>query len=145
MSISAETCLRGVLYTLQERIAPLVDDPFGQEAARLSALVVSIVANSIDDAAAIRVAENKAIRAIFRQARAIVTSPDLAERLREKVNSADLGLRISELDRENDSLRSLLIELHAHAETINGEHARVLCGAIWRALAEFERARAPKR
>ena len=145
MTLSAETCLRGVLYTLQERVGPHVDDGFATEAARLSALVLSITANSIDDAVAVRVLENSAMRELFRTACEIVSAPDLADRLRQQANSIDPGLRISDLDGENDRLRLLLIQLHAYSETLNDARGHALSKKIWRMLADFERARAPRR
>jgi hypothetical protein len=145
VTLSAETCLRGVLYTLRERVCPELEDGFAQEAARLAALVLSISANDVDGAVAVRAAENAVMRQIFGGAQTTVTSRDLSVRLEQAARSTDPGLRISELDRENDRLRLLLIELHAHCETLDTEAGRTACRNIWRALADFEQARAPRR
>jgi hypothetical protein len=43
-------------------------------------------------------------------------------------------VRISDLNRSNDRLRRLLIELHAHLEEIDTETARRIETAIWEEL-----------
>jgi hypothetical protein len=135
MSLSAETCIRGVRNTLQEQLAPMIDDPY----------VLSIVANGIDDAVAVRVDENRAIRALLSDGAALVAPGELAEQLRSHASFTDPSLRLSELDQENARLRRLLIDLHAHAEISEHQGARALCSRIWRLLSDFELARAPQR
>ena len=145
VSLGADTCIRGVLYTLQERLMPLIEDPYGREVARLSGLVLAISANSLDDAVALRVDENRTMRDIFRDALDVVADGALRERLRAGAGSSDPGLRLSQLDGENARLRGMLIDLHAHAENLDAEGGRALCRRIWRSLSDFEMARAPRR
>lgn len=144
MILTIETTLHGIARMLHERIGPAVQDPFAGEAARLAELLLKLNANWIDDAAAIRVAENTAIRCLLGEGATLVANPDLAERLTRSARSADPGLRISELDKENNRLRSDLLDLHAHVDALEGNAARLFGQRIWRSLAEFEMARAPR-
>jgi hypothetical protein len=64
----------------------------------------------------------------------VVDDTDLQKRLAAAANSSDASLLISQLEQSNDALRALLIELHAHVETLTGAQARALEDAIWREL-----------
>ena len=107
MNLTLETLLHGVAATLRDRIAPAIEDSFAIEASRLAAMLITISANAVDDAAAARVWENAALRALFADAQPAFGG-DLARRLGEAALSADPGLKISELDRENARLRTIL-------------------------------------
>ena len=145
MSLSPEMCLRGVLGTLQNRIIPSLTDSFAGEDARLAGLVMTIATNSIDDAAAIRIAENKAIRALFGDAAGLALDAGLAGKLQAAAKAEGSGYRLSELDADNAKLRGLLVELHQAVEEQTGAAARVIDSHIWRLLKQFEAARAPRR
>jgi len=86
-------------------------------------------------AAARLVEENDAMRALFADAAAKLREGTLADRLHEAAGSAERSLIVSELRQSNARLRSLLIELHAHVEALEGETAREVEAAIWRELA----------
>ena len=126
---------------LRERIAPAVEDKFAAETARLAEMLLTLNAGWVDDAAAIRVAENAQIRALFAEAAPVIADAVLAGHIAEAAGSRDPGLKISELDRESNRLRRLLAELHAHVDEIGAQN---FSQRIWRALAEFEAARAPR-
>ena len=145
MSLSPEICLRGVIATLQDRVTPALTDSYAGEASRLAGLVLTITANGLDDAAAVRFAENGALRALFGDARKTVGDPGLAARLEAAGAAEGSGLRLSELDRDNDGLRALLVELHAQVEGQSDDAARAIDSRIWRMLKDFEAARAPRR
>lgn len=144
MKLTGERVLEGVIAALAEQVAPQVDDAFAAEALRMAGSLVAIVGRAGDDAAAIRVAENAGMRALFARASDVVGEPGLAARLAEAAASTDPGLRIGELDGETGRLRALLIELHNWLETRDSPEARDLDGAIWRAMREWEMARAPR-
>ena len=145
MSLSPELCLRGVIDTLQNRLAPALSDSFAGEAARLAGVVLTITTNAIDDAVAIRLAENSAIRRLFDDTARTLADADLAAQLDAAASAEGSGFRISELDRDNDQLRGLLVALHVHVESQSGDAARAIDGRIWRMLRDFEVARAPRR
>ena len=144
MILTIETALRGVADMLRMRIAPAIDDKFAGETARLAELLLMLNAGWVDDAAAIRVAENARIRALFADAGAMIADAGLATRIANAAVLRDPGLKISELDAESNRLRTLLAKLHAHVDETDSTSARDFSGRIWRALADFETARAPR-
>lgn len=144
MNLTSQTALQGVAQALHERIAPAVKDGFVSETARLAGMLLTLNANWVDDAAAIRVAENASIRSLFGEAGVAVDDSRLGLVLAEAAGSSDPGLRISELDIENNRLRGLLLRFHAHADSRAEASATALSQRIWRLLEQFEAARAPR-
>jgi hypothetical protein len=145
MTLSPEMCLRGVLDALQNRITPALTDSYAAEGARLAGLVLAITTNGINDAAAIRIAENAAMRALFCDAAPVVADAALAKKLTAAGAAEGLGYTLSELDADNSQLRSLLVHLHEVVEGQDNEASRGICFRIWRMLTDFEAARAPRR
>lgn len=102
----------------------------GQQVLRGASLMPSF-AIEFDRAAARRVEENKALRALFELAAPQVDEPELKQALRQAAESQDSDLRITALQQGNDLLRALLIRLQGWAE--NGEPGRTqpVLDAIW--------------
>ena len=148
MSLSIEATLRGVADVLRDRVSPTLDDSYAIEATRLSTMMMTIMANAADDAAALRVAENAHWRALFLEATAptltILADPALAARLREAAASADPGLRISQLDAETDRLRRLAVALQVQLEARADPAAVAFNQRIWQHLRAIEKDRAPR-
>ncbi len=116
-------------------IAPNVAPSYRQSSVGVSAMLLGIVREEWDRAAARRVDENASLRALFREGAGVVTDTNLRRRLEAAGASSDASLLISELEKANDALRALLIELHASVEQQSGAAARALEDAIWRELA----------
>lgn len=144
MILTIETALQGIATMLRDRIAPTIDDKFAGETARLAQLLLTLNAGWVDDAAAVRVAENRQIRALFADAVPVITDVELAMRIADAAASSDPGLRIGELDHENNRLRILLGELHVSVDDAEAASAREISQRIWRALKAFEIERAPR-
>lgn len=146
MTLAIETAVRGVAEVLRDRVAPTLDDSYATEAVRLSAMMLTIMANATDAAVALRVAENAQLRALFSDAAGLIADAALAAQLTEAAGSTDPGLRISELDRETDRLRRLLVETQVQLEAQAGDAtALALDQRIWRMLRDIEQSRAPRR
>lgn len=143
MKLTMETTLHGIVSALNDQILPAVEAPFAKEVTRLAAMLTTVMANGVDDAAAARIWENGALRTLFSQAGALATG-SLAERLAEASRSVDPGYRISELDAENGRLRNLLVELHALVEVREDAEARALDRQIWQLLGDIHERRAPR-
>ncbi len=124
MRLTIDAALHRIGDLLREDVAPDLRTPFLGQSVRLAGSVLAICANWVDDAAAIRVAENATIRA------ALGLPP-----------APDPGLRISQLDAENHRLRLLLVEAQAAAEEA-GDAARV--ATFWTLLEEIELSRAQR-
>ena len=115
-------------------IAPNVSPAYRKSSVGVSALLLGMVREEFDRAAARRVEENDALRALFRDASPAITDTDLRRRLDEAAAGRDASLRVSELERTNDALRALLMQLHAWVETQPGAGARGIDERIWREL-----------
>ena len=140
MRLTHETVLEGVAAALRDQIAPNLTDAFASDAARMAQSLIRIVGLAGDDAAAIRVEENARMRALLGQGGELLGDADLTT----AAGSSDPSLRISELDAETGRLRLLLVDLHRRIELQDTPAARALDQAIWRALRDFEKARAPR-
>jgi hypothetical protein len=120
---------------LMQDIAPNVGPSYRQASTIAAGVMLISVCEELDRIAERRVVENAALRGIFGDAAPAVTDAALRARLDEAARSAEAGYRISQLDAENDRLRALLIELHAHVESTPGDAARRIEARIWRELA----------
>ena len=116
------------------QIGPEIRSGYAQSSALVAGMVLQAASEEWDRAAARRVEENDALRALFRDARSTGENAALAERLDEAAAGADTDLHLSALDRSNDALRALLIELHAHVEELAGDAARDVESRIWSEL-----------
>ena len=140
MRLTGAEVLEGVAEALREQVSPNLSDTFAIEVVRLAQTLTMIVGRAGDDAVVIRVEENARIRALLGEGGALLGD----RRFAEASETRDPGLRISELDAETGRLRGLLVDLHTRLEGEEGAAARALDQAIWRALRDFEMARAPR-
>jgi len=117
-------------------IAPTVQPAYRQQSVGLTAMLLGMVREEWDRAAARRVEENAALRAIFGQAAPRIADAGLRGRLEAAAASCDASFLVSELEKSNDALRALLIELQAHVEAESAAWARGVEDEIWRELAK---------
>jgi hypothetical protein len=108
----------------------------------LGAMLANYAGQEFDRAAARLVEENGALRDLCGQAAPVVGDSELRKALESAAASGpDDDLRIPALQRTNDWLRGLLVRLHEHVETLDGEGARALEESIWAELIESTRRR----
>jgi hypothetical protein len=124
-----------VLQSLLTEIAPAVQPPYRQATVTMHAMLLASIGEEMDRAAARRVEENAALRALFAEAAPGVRDAALCARLEQAARGEDASLRVPDLEAGNAALRGLLIELHAHVETLDAPEARRIEAAIWRELA----------
>jgi hypothetical protein len=115
-------------------VAPQVSVDYLQKNTALVSMMLMIVSEEWDRAAERRVGENRELRRLLRESASVVAEPELRSRLEYAGGEIEVSLILSELDRANDELRSLLIELHAHVEEQSGPEAREVEARIWREL-----------
>ena len=127
--------LERVMQALLTELAPAVEPAYRKASVTMHGMLLLAIREEIDRAAARRVEENAALRALFAEALPVVADAALRERLRAVAESRDASLLVPALDTANQALRRLLIELHAHLEEQPGDAARRLEAAIWRELA----------
>jgi hypothetical protein len=133
-----EVCAIGLMGD----VAPHVSPSYRQATVLSTAVVLTSVREELDRIVERRVVENRALRELFRDALPAVEDAALAERLAAAADEAETGWRVSALEAANARLRGLLIELHAHVESLASPAARRVEAAIWRELqASTERRR----
>jgi hypothetical protein len=120
--------------TLLTDLAPLVPIDYLQKNTAVISVILMCAAEEWDRAADRRVKENREIRSLFKEAAPRVLDAQLAKRLEEASGEMEASLNVSVLDRTNDELRSLLVELQAYAEDLNSSEGRQIEAAIWREL-----------
>jgi len=130
-----EKLLETIAGKLMVEIAPNVQPSYRQSSVLLTALLLGMVREEWDRAAARRVEENSALRTIFASAAPSVADAELRKRLEAAASSRDESYRVSALETANTSLRALLIDLHAHVEAQSAPWARAVEELIWRELA----------
>jgi len=125
-------------------IAPQVQPAYLAAAIGMYGGLLGMIAEDWDRSASRRVEENRAIRALFRDAAGLELElePGLAARLAGLAAGNDEDLRLSALEAGNEALRAALIDLHAAVEAMDGAPAKALNDAIWAELsASTERRR----
>ena len=115
-------------------IAPQVQPAYLAAAIGMSGGILGMIAEDWDRAASRRVEENRAIRALFKQAAGLALEPGLATRLEVLAGGDDDDLRLSALEAGNETLRAALITLHTAVEAMDGPAAKALNDAIWAEL-----------
>lgn len=111
-------------------------EDYQQKTALMLGILLMMAGEEGDRLAARLVEENAAMRELFGRAasRFAEGESDLGSRLLQAGTAGEGSLRISSLRAENDSLRSLLIDLHAAVEEQEGASARALEAEIWQEL-----------
>lgn len=113
------------------QIAPQLKEDYAQKTAGVVAGLLLAASEEWDRAAARRVEENRALRALFADAAPLVRSAGLRARLLAAARGDDDDLRIAPLERSNAELRTLLIDLQSHIETLQSEEALRIDERIW--------------
>jgi hypothetical protein len=126
--------LQKISQALLGQIGPEIRADYAQRSALIATLLLQSAAEEWERAAARRVEENGTLRGLFRDALPAVEDAGLRERLAASAAEGDPDLHLSALDRANDALRGLLIELQAHVEELENGAARDVEAAIWREL-----------
>ncbi len=123
--------LEVTLQRLLTELAPSQASAYRRASLALEAVLLECIREEWDRAAARRVEENAALRALFADAALTVEAAPLRARLERAARGADPSLRVADLDAANRELRGLLIELHACVEGSDAPAARRLEAAIW--------------
>jgi len=126
--------LQTIASTLASDIYPRVETSYHQSMlAQIIELLVGI-AGEFDQAASNLVEENQKYRDLFRICNEKVMDSALKERLIQAVETTDTDLRVTSLDKANQELTKLLIDLQTHLESIDDEKSRELNESIWQEL-----------
>ena len=134
--------LQKLAATLMFQVGPQVQNDYAQRTTWMTAIMLQCMSEEWDRAAERRVEENGALRELFAHARSVVEDEALREQLAAASTSSDESFLISALDQTGSRLRSLLIDLHKHVETLSSAAAAELEAMIWSELARSTRRRA---
>jgi hypothetical protein len=135
------TSLQAVAQALLTDLPGEIRSPFGKFLAGVSGSLALVLTQELDRLVDRLVTENEATAVILSGACPLL-SPDLADRVRFTVRDrTPRDLKISTVQAINDSLRALLIEVHAQVERQDSAEAQAMNGRIWAELAESVRRR----
>jgi hypothetical protein len=141
MRPSCDIILQTVANSLMNEHMPAATTEKAQADFGLSALLIGVVSEELDRAAARRIEENDEVRRLFSESLAVVEEEGLREQLRRSAEGGERDYRVSALDEANGDLLGLLIELHSHVEGLEGEGARRAEAAIWQVLENWTKRR----
>ena len=134
--------LGGIAQALLADLPNDIRSPFGKSVASMAGTVTLVIAQEVDRLVDRLVIENEATAAILSDACAVL-SEELADRVRLAVRDrTPRDLRVSTVQAINDTLRALLIEVHAEVEAAGTPAANAMNERIWAELAESIRRRA---
>jgi len=131
MKPEVDFVLQSMMVKLLSEVAPAVGDAYVRSNVEVMAGLLAAAAEEYDRAAHVRAEENSAMRRIFRDAASSLPEPALRARLEAAATEGEPSLRVSDLNKANDRLRALLIELHSFVETREEEWAQRINRAIW--------------
>ena len=138
---SVPLVLNGMARTMLMDLLPHNTHAYAGQTLQLGAALAMMCAQEFERAAARLTEENDALASLLGEAAATANDTALRDALREAASSRCSSLLISELHAHNRRLRALLIQLHAHVETMGGDAARALEDRIWGELAQSTRRR----
>lgn len=141
MTPTISEALVGNFMTLMEPPPPESAGEFMAGKIGVVGLISFLAAEEAEKGAAVRFAENRAMRTLFSEAAAGGWTPALTARLKELARGEDQDLTISGLDRANAELRHALIALQTAVEAAPGAASLARQRRIVRLLREGADAR----
>ena len=131
-----DNVLQGCFATLLMEVAPHLGAEYSVGDVSVMGLMLCMTAEEYDRAAEVRTEDNAEMRSIFAEAASQIEDADLRRRLGEASETRDVSLRISALDKTNDDLKAVLIDLQAWLEGQGGDWAAHIERRIWKHLVD---------
>ncbi len=141
MTPTVPELLVGSFTALSEPSPPESAGEFMGGKVSVTALIAFLCAQEAEKGVAVRVAENRALRALFGEAARNDWSPDHAALLGELSHGQDADLHLSALDQSNAELRRALVHLQTAVELDPEPNARLRERRIVALLLETAQAR----
>jgi hypothetical protein len=141
MRPTCQTILNSIGMDLASRYLPKASSDSEKADLILKAFLLGVVAEEFENAAHRRIEENTALRQLFSESIPVIQDPGLKSRLASTSETKDSDTHISALDRTNNHLLNILIELHAYLDEQEDEESRRLLEKIWEALKDYSRRR----
>ena len=112
--------------TLIREVLPATTDTHVQGTLHMLSILLKYSAIDYERGADNRVADITEMRSILIDAAKVIDDRSLAQRLMATAGTRESSLRLSELDRVSDCLKTQFIELHAYVENCEAKWAREL-------------------
>ena len=141
MRPSGEQILQTVANALITEYVPAMPAEKAQAELGLFALLIGVVSEEMERAVERRVEENRELRRLFSDSLSVVQDKALRDRLSKAAAGEETDYRVSALDKVNCDLLELLTVFHSYVEDLEGEEARVVEEAIWKALENWTKRR----
>lgn len=120
--------------TLLTKVMPHVNSEYAQKDLTMIALALNGASEEHDRAAENRMAENRAMREIFKEAANLLKDEILRAKADAAYTTEPKSLRIRDLNAANAELSELFIELQAHVELQTGSEWRAFEEKLWNEL-----------
>ena len=134
MKIQSDQLLRTLAAHILYKLIPDVTESYIQSSLNVIAIMMLAAAEDFDRTAAMLVEENQSLRSIFEEARDVVSNKRLEKLLENGIKEVDSDFRVSRLNKTNEKLRAILIDLHSNIESIKNEEASRIEALIWNEL-----------
>ena len=134
MRPEVNTVMQGCFATLLMEVAPHLGAEYSVGDVSIMGLMLFMTAEEYDRAAEIRTEDNAEMRSIFAEAASQIEDAELRRRLGDASDTRDASLRVSALDKANDELKAMLIDLQSYLEEQGGDWAAHMERRIWKHL-----------
>ena len=134
MKPNSDFLLRAIATSLAKEFYPQVESDYHK--AILTQIIQLLVGLSAEvDQTASRLLEDIGqMRSIFSSATECVTDVDLKARLGEAADRTESDFKVSALDAACQEMNTLLIELHTHLESLEGDDVKRVEDSLWNEL-----------
>ena len=133
--------LKTVGMNLLTKYVPKLDLDNERAEMALMAFLMGTVSEEFDRAAHRRIEENMALRKLFIKSLPVVKDENLRNKLHKASEEVETDWRISSLNKANNDMIELFIELHCHIEIVGDEETKSLEKDIWEELKNFSKRR----
>ncbi len=110
------------------------EDAYARGSAQVIGSLLMLAAREYEGGADMLVWENNEIRKLLGAGWALIDDKDISKRLKDAADSKDENLLISALEKNNDQLKRMLIDLHSEVEKRNDEANQKMNRQIWQFL-----------
>ena len=136
-----DVILKTVGTNLLTKYVPKLDLDNEKAEMALMAFLMGAVSEEFERAAHRRIEENMALRKLFNKSLPEVKDENLRSKLKKASEEVETDWRISSLEKSNNAMIELLIELHCHIESFGNEETKNLEKDIWEELKNYSKRR----
>ena len=136
MSRMADILTRLVGPLFGEISAALPEESYTRGTTQVVGSLLLLAAREYEEGADMLVWENKEIRKLLGEGAALMNEAEASTRMEQAARTLDESFLISTLEKNNDALKRMLIELHSAVEHRGDDASQKMNEAIWKFLRE---------